>query len=81
MTVSPFYPVLLGRVCQVTTSGKSHWFWSDSSVNDEVAFLLFTITVTKIEVTRVQEIDPVDPWTIVGVIGGFLRKSHPTIGI
>ncbi|CAN0042092.1 unnamed protein product [Ascophyllum nodosum] len=56
---------------QRTTSVESHFFWSgDTYEGIEVAFLLFTLHIIKFESSNIEEVDPMDAWTIIGTIGG-----------
>ncbi|CAM9296241.1 unnamed protein product, partial [Hapterophycus canaliculatus] len=53
---------------QATTSGTGNWYYPELDI--EGALLLFDLFIPKFEYTSIEEVDPVDPWAIIGAIGG-----------
>ncbi|CAM9357602.1 unnamed protein product [Ascophyllum nodosum] len=55
---------------QSTTSATQNWWWAENGYDVMFSFLSLDITIAKFEYTRIEEVDPVDGWAIVGSIGG-----------
>lgn len=59
---------------QRSTGGNSHWAYDGESSDYEFAVLMFSMTIAKFEYMNIEEVDPVDGWTIIGAIGGVWRE-------
>ncbi|CAM9891591.1 unnamed protein product [Scytosiphon promiscuus] len=56
---------------QSTTTGIQNWWWESESSSAEYAFTIVNLSIRKFEYTAIEEVDPVDIWSIVGAIGGI----------
>ena len=64
------------RLNQSTTSATQNWWWAENGYDVMFSFLSLDITIAKFEYTRIEEVDPVDGWAIVGSIGGVWREWY-----
>lgn len=47
------------------------WYWDGETYEGvEISLMYLEMMIGKFEYTKIKEIDPVDPWAIIGAIGG-----------
>ncbi|CAN0142378.1 unnamed protein product [Pylaiella littoralis] len=52
------------------TSGQVNWYWDDEDITTEIAVVFVDLFIPRFEFTRVEEVDPVNAWAIIGAVGG-----------
>ncbi|CAM9891659.1 unnamed protein product [Scytosiphon promiscuus] len=56
---------------QATTTGVQNWWWNEIDAEIELALLMVDVSIPKFVYTSIEEVDPVDVWSIIGAIGGI----------
>ncbi|CBJ30298.1 similar to neural precursor cell expressed, developmentally down-regulated 4-like [Ectocarpus siliculosus] len=57
---------------QATITGVEHWWWGAEDYDSvEFGFFMVELSIGKFEFTSIEEVDPVDGWSIIGAIGGI----------
>ncbi|CAN0024019.1 unnamed protein product, partial [Ectocarpus sp. 12 AP-2014] len=57
---------------QTTITGVEHWWWGYEDYDSvEYGFFMVELSIGKFEFTSIEEVDPVDGWSIIGAIGGI----------
>eukprot|EP00752_Nemacystus_decipiens_P002624 g2457.t1 len=56
---------------QSTTTAPQNWFWDADGDGLEYALMMVEMSIGKFEFTSIEEVDPVDAWSILGAIGGI----------
>ncbi|CAM9275351.1 unnamed protein product [Ectocarpus fasciculatus] len=57
---------------QATITGIEHWWWGYEDYDSvEYSFFMVELSIGKFEFTSIEEVDPVDGWSIIGAIGGI----------
>ncbi|CAN0057409.1 unnamed protein product [Scytosiphon promiscuus] len=67
---------------QTTTTGIENWWWDGEGYSSvDVSFMRVEMSIGSFEYTLIEEVDPVDIWSIVGAIGGVWQFVATGFGL